>query len=188
MTGPPAGGEAEARHERTRRLFFAVWPAEGLRDAIVEEYLAPVPPDAGRLQQSAQLHLTLEFLGSVPESRLPRLRDLAAALGGSPCVVTLDRVAWWRRPAVLCLVATQCPPELLALVGALRHALQEAGFQTDSRPYQAHLTLARKVGHPVAMAPPRPLRWPVREFTLVESDTQAAGSVYTVLDRWPLRG
>jgi 2'-5' RNA ligase len=188
MKAAQAAGDGESRHERTRRLFFAAWPAASLRDAIVADYLAPVPPDAGRLQQPAQLHLTLEFLGSVPESRLPRLRDLAAALEGASCVVTLDRVAWWRRPAVLCLVASQCPPELMGLVEALRRALRGEGFQTDSRPYQAHLTLARKVGHPVVLSPPRPLSWPVQEFTLVESDTQASGSVYTVLDRWPLRG
>jgi len=185
---PAAPQPSHGRPERTRRLFFALWPDAGLRESLGRQVRALVPDGVGRLQRPEQFHLTLEFLGAVPESRLDGVRQVALAARGMVCEVVLDKVAYWRRSSVLCLLASRTPAELERLVADLRTGLARGGFEPEQRPYRAHLTLARKVWRPVSLPPPEPVRWPVREFTLVESRTDPEGSVYTVLETWPLAG
>jgi 2'-5' RNA ligase len=172
---------------KTQRLFFALWPGEPLRRALSERVAALVPPGTGRAQRPDQLHLTLEFMGSVPADRLPAIREAAAEVRAEPFEVVLDALEYWRRPQVLCLAARDVPPALAGLVQALRAGLAARGFETERRPYRAHLTLARKVGRPPDLAPTDPVRWPATEFVLVESITERSGSVYRSLEAWPLQ-
>jgi len=185
MTGP-AQGEAP-RAERQHRLFFAVWPSNDLRSALEPRIRALQPAGVGRPQRPDQWHVTLEFLGSVPASRVAAAREAAAQVRAGPCEVVFDAVELWRRPEVLTLIARELPPPLGSLVDQLRAALAARGFEPESRPFRAHMTLARKVAHPVTLEAFEPLRWPVADFALVESITDRAGSVYTPLDRWNLQ-
>lgn len=185
MNGPQAGEAARA--ERLHRLFFALWPSDGFRAALQPRILALQPDGVGRPQRPDQWHVTLEFLGPVPESRVAVARDVATEVQAGPCEVILDAVEYWRRPEVLCLVAKVVPEALCGLVAQLRDGLAARGFQTESRPFRAHLTLARKVIHPVSPVTFEPVHWPVADFALVESVTDRSGSVYTPLARWPLR-
>jgi len=184
--GAPAPGAP--RHERQHRLFFALWPSDDLRSALAPRIRALQPEGAGRPQRPDQWHVTLEFLGPVPASRVDLVRDAAAQVRAAPGEIVFDAVEYWRRPEVLCLVARVLPPSLDALVGQLRAGLAARGFEPESRPFRAHLTLARKVHAPVAVVPFQPLSWPVADFALVESITDRSGSVYTPLATWPLLG
>jgi 2'-5' RNA ligase len=178
---------AQPRPERTHRLFFALWPGEPLRTALAPGIQALQPTGVGRAQRPDQWHVTLEFLGSVPASRVAAAREAAMRVQAGPCDLRLDAVEFWRRPEVLCLVAREVPPPLADLVAQLRSALAAQGFEPETRPFRAHVTLARKVTQPVATAPFEPLCWPVAEFALVESITDRSGSIYTPLASWPLR-
>lgn len=171
----------------SHRLFFALWPGESQRRALAARVAALVPPGAGRAQRPDQLHLTLEFMGSVPADRLPAIREAAAEVHAEPFELVLDSLEFWRRPQVLCLVAREIPPALAGLVQALRAGLAARGFDTERRPYRAHLTLARKVGRPPDFAPTDPVRWAATDFALVESITERAGSIYRPLATWPLQ-
>lgn len=179
---PPDG----SRPERMHRLFFALWPTDALRNSLAPRIRALQPGDVGRPQRPEQWHLTLEFLGPVPGTRLTDVRAAAESVHATPCEVVLDTVEFWRRPEVICLVARETPPPLTELVAELRCALAGRGFQVESRPFRAHLTLARKVQQPVAAMPFAPLHWPVESFALVESVTDRSGSVYTPLAQWRL--
>jgi 2'-5' RNA ligase len=183
--GPPPGAP---RQERQHRLFFALWPGDDLRSALAPRIRALQPEGVGRPQRPDQWHATLEFLGSVPASRVAVAREAAEQVRAEPCEIVFDAVEYWRRPEVLCLVARVLPPALDALVTQLRAGLAARGFEPDSRPFHAHLTLARKVHAPVAVVPFQPLPWPVADFALVESITDRSGSVYTPLAKWPLLG
>jgi 2'-5' RNA ligase len=55
----------------------------------------------GRAQRPDQLHLTLEFMGSVPADRLAAALEAAAAIRAEPFEVVLDAPEYWRRPQVL---------------------------------------------------------------------------------------
>jgi len=184
MSGEPAPGAA--RPERLHRLFFAAWPGDELRVALAPRIRALQPPGAGRPQRPDQWHVTLEFLGPVSGLQLERVREAAAQVRAAPCEIVFDAVEYWRRPEVLCLVARSLPPPLESLVSQLREALAALGFEPESRPFRAHLTLARKVVHPVAPVRFEPLHWPVEDFALIESVTDRSGSVYTPLAAWRL--
>lgn len=170
------------------RLFFALWPEPFALDASRERLRAHAAGVDGRLQRADQLHVTLEFLGNVPESRLAAVLEVGAAASGSlaPFDVVLDRIEYWRRPQVLCMAASSIPQPLQALVQSLRSELVARGFQAEQRPFKAHLTLARKVRHPPPTVALEPLVWPAREFSLVESTTDPAGSRYQRLATWTI--
>lgn len=185
MTGPAQGENPRA--ERQHRLFFALWPDNDLRSALAPRIRALQPNGVGRPQRPDQWHVTLEFLGSVPASLVVAAREAAGQVRAEPCEIVFDAVEFWRRPEVLTLVARVLPPALGSLVEQLRAALAARGFEPESRPFRAHLTLARKVNHPVTLGAFEPLRWPVEDFALVESVTDRAGSVYTPLDLWNLQ-
>ena len=183
----PGQDAAPSPAGKTHRLFFALWPGEPLRQALAERVAALVAPGTGRAQRPDQLHLTLEFMGSVPADRLLAVREAAAEVRAAPFEFVLDALEYWRRPRVLCLVAREIPPALAGLVQALRTSLAARGFDTERRPYRAHLTLARKVAPPPNLAPTEPVRWPATDFVLVESITERSGSDYRPLAAWPLQ-
>ncbi len=101
---------------RYRRLFFACWPDESLRLAILagRQRLFPL---SGRPVEPSDLHLTLAFLGAVEESRVAQLKALAGPM--SPVDLVLDRLQWWHKPRVLVAEASQAPPGLRATVDDL---------------------------------------------------------------------
>jgi 2'-5' RNA ligase len=51
---------------RPFKLFFALWPSDDQRAALVALTGPAIAPIAGKPVQSANLHVTLAFLGSVP--------------------------------------------------------------------------------------------------------------------------
>ena len=54
------------------RLFFALWPAREMADALTD-WAAPIAGQSGgRLTRAETIHMTLAFLGNVPDSSLPR--------------------------------------------------------------------------------------------------------------------
>jgi 2'-5' RNA ligase len=132
--------------------------------------------------------VTLEFLGSVSSSRMAAAVEAAAAVTTGSFEIVFDTVEHWRRPEVLCLVAREVPEPLAALVAQLRAGLAARGFEPERRAFRAHLTLARKVVTAVAVPPFEPIRWPARDFALVESVTDRAGSRYLPLERWSFAG
>ena len=189
----------------THRLFFAVPLTPGARDALVERLRSELPPGA-RAVHPDDLHLTLAFLGSVPEDALPRLEAIAAGVDAPPSTVTLDRLEHW--PGGLLCATGEASPELLRLHAELNAGLAAAGFRTEQRSFRAHVTLARDVparprearaaasegaasrhgcrgGRPEAQPMP-PLRLHVDAFVLMRSEPREGGARYTALRRWRL--
>lgn len=112
---------------------------------------------------TANLHLTLAFLGQVPSARLEALLDMAAAIEAAPFDLCLDRLLRWRN-GILLLAPSQPPGALLRLRRALRSGLAELELPVETRLFSAHLTLARDAA-PLEDAPPPPnLRMAGRPF------------------------
>jgi 2'-5' RNA ligase len=174
-----------SRPESKQRLFFALWP-----DRAVRAVLASVAADAvsgnGRPTHVEDLHATLVFLGPVAVQGVRCVERAAGRVRGARFEVCLDRIEYWRRPRVLCVGASMCPPELDALVGELQRELRACGFQPERRPYRPHVTLARKARPSGAGAPASLIRWPISEFVLVSSESGPTPPRYRVLRRWPL--
>ena len=149
-----------------------------------------------------QFHLTLKFLGAVPDERVPAVaaalgaavadtRPLglaAAGLGGFPSLKSA-RVLW---AGITAGVA-----ELARLAASLDRALAPLGFRSESRPFQGHLTIGRvrspRGGRVLAAAVEAAGAsafgsWTASEVVLYESRLKPTGAVYTPVSRHPLRG
>lgn len=176
---------SSTQQAETQRLFFALWPDEAVR-AQLARVLGKVPLKDGKRVAAENLHITLAFLGSVTADRRGCVESVAAAIRGTGFRLTLDRIGHWPKPRVLWAGSSATPAELLALVQALTEGLRRCGFKPEARPFQAHLTLARKVSHVKPGLTMEPVVWQVDRFCLVRSSTLPEGAKYEVLASWPL--
>lgn len=166
------------------RLFFALWPNDATR-ARLAAALAALPPLGGRAVPVRNLHLTLVFAGSVGTEQQRALADGAAAIRAATFTFALERLGCYPRAGVAWLAPAETPAAMHALVDQLRTLCRAAGIAPETRAFEAHVTIARKVrAAPAAI--PTPVPWIAREFCLVESITAPAGSEYRVAARWPL--
>lgn len=170
----------------TRRLFFALWPTDVLREQILQQTEVMVGQASGRAIPASNLHVTLLFLGAVAEEDLPRIMAAGAGTSGTRFELCFDVIESWGRSKVLVLGASHVPQPLSDLVDSLRISLLGQQIATEAEDYRPHVTLARNVAarqrsslHPV-------MRWQVGDFVLVESTPGPRGSRYEVLARWPL--
>jgi len=164
------------------RLFVAAQPPDDVLDALVEVVDdLHHRPDAESLRWviREQLHVTLRFLGEVPDvapvlEALAATRLPAAEAEATPGVTRLGR-------QVLCVP--------VAGVDALAAAITHIGPDED-RPFRGHLTLARVRGRRGVVArslagTPVDLRWPVPEVALVRSHLGPDGPRYETLATFP---
>ena len=130
------------------RLFFAIELSEPVRAAL-DHAIAPLRVAEPGLAwvPSTKLHLTMKFLGEVPDSdalRLVAAADVVAARH-QPFEMTLGGVGAFpnfRRARVVWIgVATD--PRLELLHHDLEMACGEAGIEVEGRPFRPHITLAR---------------------------------------------
>lgn len=182
MNGRP--GERRPR----LRLFFALWPGEEVRQAMVRATRKALRASGGRPVPPENLHVTLAFLGSVDEAAVAGIRAAAARVRAEPFCLTLDTISLRRKSRLVWLAPTEQPAALTGLHSALWDALEPEGFQRERRAFRAHLTMVRKVSRPGRMDLEGTVAWPVEDFVLVRSVTHSRGAHYEVIDRWALTG
>ena len=169
-----------------------IWNAAGpLREAAGSR-VRWVPPDA--------LHLTLKFLGTVDQGRVPDLAGAvdAAARGAKPFSLPLDGFGAFpspRRPQIVWL-GCEAVPALELLQHHVERSMQPLGFPVDGRPFRPHLTIGRvrrdeRVPRGLATQIER-LRYAnettVAQVDLMESHLHQSGARYVVRHRVPLTG
>jgi 2'-5' RNA ligase len=187
MSAPPAGAAGAPAPARTRRLFFALWQDEATRAALHRSTRAMARHSGGKPVPPENFHLTLAFLGSVPEARCPDVLAAGAQLSLPQLTLLLDRFGYFQAPQVLWIGPSVDTEELRAFVGRLWQQLAAAHAPADVRPFHPHVSIARKVSAPPQLAPPRPVSWAVSRFALVESETHPAGARYRVVAEFPPR-
>ena len=191
----------------TRRLFVALEPPEPVRrrlGALAEDLRrgAGRAGDEVRWVPPANVHLTLQFLGAVPEERVAAVE---AALGEAaaevrPLSLSVRGVGGFpnaRRPRVLWAGLEGDLAPLAALVAGLGARLGKLGFPPEDRPFSPHLTLGRaRDGHGApglagalaragqAEAAP----WRASELVLFESHLSPRGPRYEAIARVALGG
>lgn len=180
--------------ETALRLFFALQPAAGQAAALIDAAAPLAAKLQGRLVPATNVHATLCFIGAVAIARLGDLESAAASVRGDPGELGFDAFDMWWKPRILCATASAESPAATTLANALRDAVVAAGFTPDAKPFRPHLTLARKI----SVAHAKTIAWPqeispgfvVRydRFALMESRRGEHGSIYSVVDSWPLYG
>src|SRR5512146_437325 len=201
--GPALAAEGPAPEagprEPARRLFFALWPDEAMRQAITQAIRKAVRTSGGRPMPAGNLHVTLAFLGAVPERRVPELAEVArAAVGrlestlavpsspGESLELVFERLEHWRAAQLLCALPAEPPPRVAALARELQDALAGRGFAPDLKPFRPHVTVARKVMHASAAGRMNPVAWRFAELALLESRTLPEGALYSVVASYSL--
>lgn len=169
------------------RLFFGLWPRPETAEALAQ-WAAPIArASRGRVTRAETIHLTLAFLGDVPEARLDDATRAARSVAFHPFRFRLDEARYWKHNRILWAGAGEVPGALPDLAASLAAALRGEGFTLEERSFVAHVTLARRGDRPAEIPALPPLDWPVREFVLVRSQPSAGGSNYAVLGRFPAR-
>jgi 2'-5' RNA ligase len=169
----------------TRRLFFALWPDDATRDALSQATRRLARHCGGKPVPAGNLHITLAFLGHLPEERFEDVRRAGVGLVAERLTLRLDRFGYFAAPQVLWFGAAEVPVGLTALADALRRRLAAGELPSDPRPFHAHLTIARKVRAPPELPRPRPVEWLLTGFALVESQTLPEGARYRVVAEYP---
>ena len=170
----------------TKRLFFALWPAPELQQLLHGLAMDALLAGDGRRTPSANIHLTLAFLGSVTPPVQDCLERAADGIRGEHFCLVLDSLDCVQRRGIAWIGAERASRGLLALMKQLNESLRDCGYAPDSRPFYAHLTLARHVRRCPRFSQPAPIEWAVRDFVLVESRLGPGGADYEILRRWPL--
>lgn len=190
-----------------RRLFVALDPPEPVRRRIAAA-VAALRRSAGHAADEVRwtavetLHLTVQFLGAVPEERIPEIDGAvrAAAAASRPLQLELRGAGGFpnaRRPRVVWLgLAGEVAP-LAALAEDLGRRLTPLGFQPEARPFSPHLTVGRArdgrgaggLGGALAEAAQgEGIGWRAAELVLFESHLEPGGARHEALLRAPLGG
>jgi 2'-5' RNA ligase len=174
------------------RLFFALQPTSvqatdllaRAAPLVTQLQAQPVPPE--------NLHATLCFVGAVAPEKLDALKAAAAGVRCPVAGLCFDAFDYWDKPRILCATAPERRDAAEALARIITAAVVSAGFAPDQKPFRAHLTLARKIRAaeaariewPRALAPPLDVR--CDRFVLMQSRREESGSIYSVVEGWPL--
>jgi 2'-5' RNA ligase len=165
----------------TKRLFFALWPDNRQRDRLRDVINSVAKTVEGRTVDRRSWHITLPYIGEFEESRIPELLELARDIEVEPFRLSFDRLEFWARPKVACLVAATVPTELESLVASLNSVLQEVGVVPEDRTYRPHITVVRNARTFVTERLTQRATTEWSEFELMESQSGPGGVSYIPL-------
>ncbi len=181
---------------KPRRLFVAVELSEAAQEAI-DQAIAPwraALPKA-RWTPIANRHVTVRFLGAVWPRLLDAVGAAVAAAAAETAPFELSLAACGRFPdrggARVLWVGLNDPAGALAHLAGRLDARLPAEVRRETRPFAAHLTVARSnpaIDLPAswAAAPVASSGWRVDHLTLFESHLRRPHARYEPLERLPL--
>ena len=149
-----------------------------------------------RWPAAANLHLTLKFLGEVPEADLPGVGEATkrAAARSAPFAFALGGLGCFPPKGPVRIVWAGIQPQgdgLLQCQKAVEEEMATVGFRPEGRPYSPHLTIGRvRQGRDTrdlrAALETAQLEGPVQnsaEVVLFESKLTPRGAIYTAVAR-----
>ncbi len=168
-----------------KRLFFALWPDPETRKRI-DIFNRRIK--GGRLKKVHvdNLHVTLVFLGAVNSEIEADIISQSEKIGIPAFTIEFARLAFWKKPRILCLTAVQYDSQLILLVDTIKGLLEPLGIEIEERAFRPHITLARKATGLIDIEAPC-IEWRARSFSLVESCSTPSGVHYQVLRSWELQ-
>ena len=127
------------------RVFIAVDIPDKIRKTLgdVQRELRPLTSSA-RWVAPESIHITLKFVGEIPEKRLDDIDTALAGLSWKPFTITVRGVGFFpgtRSPRVFW--AGMEAPTMEGLAEQLDTLMERSGFEKEKRAFRPHLTLAR---------------------------------------------
>ena len=172
----------------SRRLFFALWPDAKAAEDLYRQAREAQSRCDGRIMEKDSLHLTLAFLGEIPDECIPSLLEIGAAVakGRLPVRLTMDRIDYWAHNRVLWAGCDDVPDELVALAVAVREGVATTGVVLPADAFVPHVTLLRKARNGTRLTLEHSVAWSSAELLLVESMRPPQPLRYRPVARWPL--
>lgn len=150
------------------------------------------------------IHLTLHFLGDVPEERLQGVFDAVArgCRGFGPIDIGVAGLGCFpnaRQPRIVWAGVREESGRLADLRRAIGRELATIGYPPERRPFTPHLTIGRvrrdaargdvaALGRSVLAQPQETLgEMRVARVHVIKSDLQSSGAVYTIMATTELR-
>lgn len=181
-----------ARATEQHNLFFGLMPDAAARAQMrrAAEDLRARHDTGGRWVNPARYHMTLQFLGTyseLPETHIGDLQRAADSVRVPAFELVLDRCGHFRH-GIGWLGCAETAPPLQRLWDDLRRALAHARVAVPGHTgFTPHVTVLRDARRAWPEEAIGPVRWPVREFVLVDS-VLGTSSEYRPLGSWPLQG
>jgi len=190
---------------RQMRLFVAINFSDDVRKKIgsIIRELQQLPSDIKWVDDS-NLHLTVQFLGNVPEDQIPAIVNVLnhSVTGINNFRLDLGGVGVFQsveRPRVLWMGISGDTAILSRLQRQVQEGLRQLGFKPEKRRFSPHLTLARvrsPFGFPNILGKAEMLVGKNEKFVsaninsieLMLSELSSKGSNYFVLSRISLSG
>lgn len=175
------------------RIFVAV-PMPDVARIVLADRLGRVGIP-GSVVPPQNWHLTLRFLGWTDDVAFDRL---LAALDdsdlGAPFDIGLGEMGAFPRPrsaTVIWLAVSKGQSRLEELADEAEEAAQSAGFNSEDRPFRAHLTLSRvrpphDVSRLVESFPRADIGWRCESVVVYRSHLGRGGARYEPLETFPL--
>jgi 2'-5' RNA ligase len=96
--------------------------------------------------EGENIHITLKFLGEIPESKTTHVADLIKGISFKSFTLDFHGVGVFpalSRPSVVWAGVSGDASEMLAVFTGLERGLRGLGFEPERRPFQPHVTLCR---------------------------------------------
>ena len=174
------------RDPKDIRLFFALWPDDDTRRRLQQAANSVEVVRPARRVPLGNLHLTLHFIGNVYFDEMACMQQRAAAVAAKGFDLIIDSRGSFDKARVAWLGCRKAPAALLELHCELGASLIPCGFRVETRPYNPHVTVARKIRQVDDKVAFEPVPWRVDEFALIEVQTVENGVEYRVVESWTL--
>lgn len=179
------------------RIFFAIDLPVSMKEELsqfISQLKKKSRSHAIRWSRPENLHVTLQFLAEVKAEHVAQLIEQVRmeVAGNIPALeLQLGKVRLFPSPYRPRVIVLDLAPqeELAVLSGLIGHGIRACQYETETRPFRAHLTIGRikhsqgvhleflnEVERPMLSAP-------VEEIVLFRSEPQPEGSKYTVIER-----
>ena len=162
------------------RLFIAVdfEPSVKKRLAAIRDKARSLCPRAN-FSPDANLHMTLVFLGDVPEARVRVVMNAMESVKFDPFVLKLHGEEKLGN-GLLCMSVYRTS-ELMSLQARLEEVLLHEGFDIEKREFRPHVTLARRFFVHGSADLSAHIQTTVMRVTLMKSEQINGVQVYTAL-------
>ncbi len=179
------------------RVFIAIDLPNEIRKPLKElqRELRPLTHSA-RWVAPESIHITLKFLGEVPEKRIEQVDGAMGGLTWKPFTISVHGVGFFpeaRSPRVFW--AGMEAPTMQGLTEEVDARMERLGFDKEKRPFRPHITLARakdsRIDSSLAAASAKYREHDFGSFTadriyLFQSTLKPAGAVHTKVREYPL--
>ena len=129
------------------RLFIAINFSENEKN-VIENIIKKVGKDSfqGRFVKNEHMHLTLEFLGDIPDEKVEIIKDVIEQITFKHFTMNLSELGYFkRRDGNIYWLGIENNKVLFEVQRKLHEDLINSGFKLENRPYKPHITIGRKV-------------------------------------------